>query len=346
MENIPKVYAAYSIDDFKRIQSSSGGVFSVIAENILNSYQGVVYGVAMSDDCYSAEYIRITKESDLCKLRGSKYMQANIGESFAKVKTDLESGLNVLFTGTGCIINGLKLFLGKEYGGLFCVDVVCHGVPSPALWKKYVLYQEKKHGKLIKVNFRCKDKGWEEFGLKENSLFISKSKDPFFKMFLRNYCLRPSCYDCIAKSDKRSDISLADFWGIGKVLPEMNDNKGISLVLVRTEKGQKLFNECVENIKYQNVDYAKAVSYNPAEYRSSARPDERDDFFVYMNSLEFEELSKKYLAETLKDKMRGKVADAKRIIKKILNRIIIRGGNNKHDTNMDYGILYTYEKDR
>lgn len=324
MENTPKVYAAYSLDNSKRIQSSSGGVFSVIAESILNSHKGVVYGVAMSDDCYSAEYVRITNETELFKIRGSKYLQANIGDTFSKVKVDLESGMTVLFSGTGCVVNGLKLFLRKEYINLFCVDVVCHGVPSPALWKKYVLYQEKTNGKLIKVNFRCKDKGWEEFGLKENSLFISRSKDPYFKMFLRNYCLRPSCYNCIAKNDKRSDISLADFWGISKVLPEMNDNKGISLVLVRTDKGQKLFSECSGIIKYMDVDYEKAVMYNPAEYSSSPKPDQRESFFVDMNSKEFEDLSKMYLSESTKEKMLGIINNGKRILRKILNRIIIR----------------------
>lgn len=209
------VYAAYAKDESLRMASSSGAVFSLLAEQIL-SREGVVYGVAMSLDCKSAEFIRVDTIDDLFKLRGSKYLQARVGSTYNRVKKDLEAGFDVLFSGVGCQINGLKAFLNKTYDNLFCVDVICHGVPSPALWKKYVEYMEKQNeSQMVSVNFRCKDDSWQNFGMKElgkdkKEVYISKDIDPFMQMFLRNYCLRPSCYDCTAKKVKMSDVTIAD----------------------------------------------------------------------------------------------------------------------------------------
>lgn len=244
-----KAYACYLRDDNKRMNSSSGAVFSALSSYIF-SVNGVVYGVAMADDCCSAVFISVTDEEGLKKLRGSKYLQAKIGDTYKNVKKDLLDGKTVLFTGTGCQINGLKNFLQKDYNNLICVDVICHGVPSPELWRKYVYYQEKKNkGKLEYVNFRCKDESWTNFGMKEiiqgkklKKKFISKDIDPYMLMFLRDYCLRPSCYECIAKKVKKSDITIADFWGIHRVATEMNDGKGTSLVLIRSEHGKQVFN--------------------------------------------------------------------------------------------------------
>ena len=158
----------------------------MLAEYVLEQH-GVVYGVAMSEDCYSAEFISVTCKEQLTKLRGSKYLQAKVGNSYKRVKEDLVSGTPVLFSGTGCQVNGLKSFLGKEYENLICVDVICHGALSPALWQKYATYQEQKNGgKLKDINFRCKDNGWTDFGMKEicksvpndetKKLYISKDK--------------------------------------------------------------------------------------------------------------------------------------------------------------------------
>ena len=121
-----KVYACYSKDKDVRLSSSSGAVFSSLAEYVLNK-NGIIYGVAMSEDCYSAEFIAVTDRSELIKLRGSKYLQAKVGDTFKKVKVELQSGKLVLFTGTGCQVNGLKKFLGKDYENLICMDVICHG---------------------------------------------------------------------------------------------------------------------------------------------------------------------------------------------------------------------------
>ncbi|MFR1286988.1 MAG: coenzyme F420 hydrogenase/dehydrogenase beta subunit N-terminal domain-containing protein [Subdoligranulum sp.] len=129
-----KVYACFNKDKDVRLSSSSGAVFSSLAEYVLNK-NGIVYGVTMSEDCYSAEFIAVKNKKELTKLRGSKYLQAKVRDAFKRVKEDLQSDKIVLFTGTSCQINGLKHFLGKDYKNLICVDVICHGAPSPALWR-------------------------------------------------------------------------------------------------------------------------------------------------------------------------------------------------------------------
>lgn len=292
-----------------REQSSSGGVFSVLAEQF-----EVIYGVAMTENCYGAEVIRV--EGEIAPLRGSKYVQAKVGEALKLVKEDLMVGRNVLFSGTGCQVNGLQCFLEKEYENLTCVDVICHGVPSPKLWREYAKYWEGKYGKIENVSFRCKDVSWKDFGMKVNQTYLSKETDPFMRMFLRDYCLRPACYECHAKAYKRADLTIADFWGIEKVAPEMDDGKGTSLVITRTEKGQKLFDTIKEELKWKKVSYEEGVRENPSEYRSVERPLQRDTFFIDLGKLSFEELEKKYLLNIKPSFSMRMVRKVKRIVKR------------------------------
>lgn len=325
-----KVFACYNTDEEIRMKSSSGGIFSMLAEKVLSD-NGVVYGVAMSEDCYSAEFIRVQDNSGLDKLRGSKYLQARIKDTFSNVKKDLQDGKKVLFSGTGCQVNGLKNFLKIEYDNLICMDVICHGTPSPALWEKYVRYQEMKYGKLVQVDFRCKENSWTDFGMKENKIYISKDTDAYMQMFLRNYSLRPSCYSCSAKKIKLSDLTIADFWGIESVAPEMNDNKGTSLVLLRTEKGNEIFAQIKAGIKIKEVSYQDAIKGNPSEYISVERPREREEFFLDMNSMKFEELEKKYAAPV----RLSLLSKLKKQIKKILKNLV--GG-----VNVNFGKIMDY----
>lgn len=329
-----KVYACYNTDKDVRMSSSSGAIFSLLAEYVLEQ-QGVIYGVKMSDDCYSAEFTRVADELGLVKLRGSKYLQAKVGNTYKRVKEDLIAGRLVLFSGTGCQVNGLKSFLKKDYDNLLCVDVICHGVPSPTLWVKYVKNQEQKNGgKLIGINFRCKDDSWNDFGMKEilgniqkeeqKRLYIPKDNDTYMMMFLHDYCLRPSCYECVSKKVKRADLTIADFWGINEVAPEMDDGNGTSLVILRTDKGKKIFKVLNRNLQIKEVSYEDGVRNNPAEYRSCARPQQRDTFFDDMQKMVFEELEKKY-TEPIKASLKSRM---KRKIKKTMKSILqaIRGG--------------------
>lgn len=313
-----KTYAAFSKNIHERLKSSSGGIFSLIAKEIIFR-GGIVYGVLMTKDCKAVEYRRVVDVYELEKLRGSKYLQAKIGNTYEKVKKDLESNLNVLFTGTACQVNGLKKYLGKDYSTLFCVDIVCHGVPSPKLWEEYI---ESKHKRdIIDIQFRCKDLGWSNYGMKEitrkKSYFIPKEENPFMVMFLKDFCLRPSCYKCLAKENKLSDMSIGDFWGIDDVAPEMNDDKGISLIILRTDKGEQLFVDIQEKLLYKKVTYEEGIRCNPAENRSAAKPLERTYFFSDMNKMSFEELRKKYViipSPSIKKRI-------KKIAKNILGKI-------------------------
>lgn len=282
-------YGCYSYNDNIRYESSSGGMFTVLAKEII-SQGGVVYGTSLSDDCKQAFIRRVDVQEDLCYLAGSKYLQSNVGQAYQSVKQDLINGNKVLFTGCPCQVNGLVNFLGEQYENLICIDVICHGVPSPKLWRIYADFIEsKKQIKLVHVNFRSKIHSWKDFGLKYNvnkkSFYSSKNENAFLQLFLRNYCLRPSCYECNSKKNRYADISLGDFWGIEKVIPELDDSKGTSLLIVRTKKGEKIIEQIKDQIKYLSCDYDQAVKNNTAEYQSVIKPPQRESFFLDVNKM-------------------------------------------------------------
>ena len=335
-KDVIHTYAAYNKNEKIRINSSSGGVFTLLAEFVLND-GGIVYGVAMSNDCYSNNFERVCNTEDLKKLRGSKYIQAKMGSVYNDVSKDLKKGIKVLFSGTGCQINGLKCFLQKDYDNLFCVDIVCHGVPSQKVWKKYVESIETERGKLESINFRSKELGWIDFGLKENELFVPKDSNSFFQFFNRCYCLRPSCYCCTAKDDKRSDITIADFWGIENILPELSDDKGVSLVLIRTNKGDTVFQSVKDKMYFKEVSYEEGIRENSSEYISHDRPCERDIFFSDLERMSIKQLENKYIKVPMWKRVGRKV---KRTIKKILGGV----PQIKQRTNADYGMLLTFKK--
>lgn len=343
-----EVYACYNVNEEVRLNSSSGAVFSALAEYVLEQH-GVVYGVAMAEDCYFAEFISVESIEELKKLCGSKYLQARMGNTYKSVKNDLDTGRIVLFTGTGCQINGLKGFLKKEYDNLICTDVICHGAPSPGLWRKYAKYREEQnHRKLKNINFRCKNDGWADFGMKEEmndisanelkKMYISKKTDPYMQMFLRDYCLRPSCYECKAKTVKMADMTIADFWGIDNIAPDMNDGLGTSLVLVRTDKGKRIFNEISNCMKLKKVSYEDGVRSNPAEFRSCIRPQQRNIFFEDMHNMTFDELRMKYAAPI----QVGYSTRIKRKMKQLICKIMVNGGVHKVN-NMNYGLLFVFD---
>lgn len=304
-----KAYGFNTLDDEIRRESSSGGAFSAFSQYILDR-GGVVFGVELSSDCRHAEFTAVTDKNELYRLRKSKYMQADTGDSFKQALNYLNEGREVLFTGTPCQINGLKKFLNKDFENLICADIVCHGAPSEKLWNRYVDYMnEKPDGKISSVNFRCKKNGWKQYGIeikKENNSTVleERAKNPYISMFLDDYCLRPSCYDCKAKGNNLSDITMGDFWGIDNVLSEMNDDKGSSLIIVRTAKGRRLLEAIENNALIKETEYEKAVSYNPAEFKSVERPQKRQNFYEDLNNESFERMIKLYATEPLKERIK------------------------------------------
>lgn len=305
------VYAAKNNNEEIRIKSSSGGIFTLLAEQII-AEGGVVFGARFNESWEVVHDYTETIEG-LEPFRGSKYVQSVIGDNFIKAKQFLKDGRKVLFSGTPCQIAGLKKFLRKEYENLLTVEVVCHGVPSPMVWRDYLDYKRAKRavGKntvssslnelpvIAGISFRDKTNGWKKFAFKisyaaskaaENSLSKSAdntnyeitpfSEDLFMKGFLKNLYLRPSCYHCAARQGKSgADISIADYWGIQSIHPEIDDDKGTGLILINTKQGANYFNSTANQIDSLISSYNKAIMQNPCIVKSVKEPNRRQQFW-------------------------------------------------------------------
>lgn len=255
-EFMPTAYAAMSQNDSVREESSSGGIFSLLAEEILRQ-DGTVFGAAF-DEQFNVCHQSAESQQTLEKLRGSKYVQSDCTSVYKIVKEKLNAKEIVLYTGTPCQIAALKQYLGKEYENLFTAEVLCHGVPSPKLWEKYLEWQRENYQSDIKsISFRKKTLGWKQFSVEiqfENSKIYTKpfGEDLYGDLFLKNISLRPSCYHCKFKEIPRcADLSLGDCWGIEKIFPDMDDNRGTSVVLVHSKKGQNLFDKICSTTIYK-----------------------------------------------------------------------------------------------
>lgn len=285
-ERIPvAVCAAKHYDDNIRLASSSGGVFTFIAEKVIDE-GGVVFGARFNDQWEVIHDYVETKEKLSC-FRGSKYVQSRIGDTYKQVLHFLQSGRKVLFTGTSCQIAGLKLFLRKEYDNLLTADIICHGVPSPKVWKKYLNEITSTDSlQVTNISFRNKQEGWKNFSLKVEMkgkrLYLRSFKsDLYFDFFLSNMILRPSCYSCPAKSGKScSDITLGDFWGIENVCPEFDDDKGCSVVLIYNPQIKYL----IEGMLVGNIVYNQAKQGNPSLEVSVNCPVNRNYFFRLLDN--------------------------------------------------------------
>lgn len=288
-----KVFSTINEDVRIRKESSSGGMFSAIAENIINN-QGYVFGAKFTNDwlvchdyCDSIE--------NLWKFRGSKYVQSKINDSYIKAENLLKKNNLVLFSGSPCQIAGLKKFLRKDYDNLITVDFICHGVPSPLVWNKYlneIIKKKSKNnkdfGNITYINFREKTNGWKDFSLKIVSdtkcvIEDSHKNNIYLKGFFANIFLRPSCYDCKCKSGKsRSDISIADFWGVDSIINNIDDYLGVSLVTINSSKGYKLFKNL--KLKSQEVDFNLAKALNSGFSSKIEIPKNRKRFFDSINN--------------------------------------------------------------
>ena len=307
-------FAAKNLNDDVRLSSSSGGLFTLFAEKTINE-GGVIFG-AQFDENWSVVHGEATTIEDLSKFRGSKYVQSNIGDAYVKAKDYLKQGRKVLFSGTSCQIMGLKRYLGKDYPNLFTIDVICHGVPSPAVWKKYldeiieVTHKGKTNqyrslftsvipetdapvqGTLVGISFRDKTYGWRKssFALyfakasaagekkQFRSLIANDYRSKYFVAFNNNLTIRHSCFNCLAKGGRcGSDITMADFWCIEKELPDFSDDKGVSICMCNTEKGINVFNAL--KMEVREVSYTQAVFHNRAWHVSLPPHPNREKFF-------------------------------------------------------------------
>lgn len=280
-----KVLAEKNRDEEIRSTSSSGGVFYEIAKNFIHN-GGVVYGCAL-DENMTARHICVDSIEELKKLKGSKYVQSDMGNTMAEVKRRLAAGEKILFSGTPCQTAGLRNYLGKDYEGLLVVDVLCHGVPSPKLFADYLEYLSQKFGggKPISVNFRNKQRGWKRLYMEvcfDNGKrhYIYSGYDRYEGMFLNNMSLRPSCYECkFTKAERYGDLTLGDFWGIGKKYPQWDDDKGISVVMLNTDKGISAYERISEQFEGKEEDFDTAKAGQRTLYAPTVKNQNRDAFY-------------------------------------------------------------------
>lgn len=275
-----EAYALKHQDEQIRMNSRSGGAFTLLSDRILER-GGVIYGTEF-DSSFCVHHARADSETLRNRFRGSKYAQSDMEDCFSMVRKDLCSGIPVLFTGTACQVAGLNRYLQTfktDISRLYTADIVCYGVPSNKLWSEYLSYVlKKKNGSCIqKAEFRDKTFGWASH---YESIWIDGSKHASqdFALLFGDACiLRPSCYHCKhANLNRPADFTLGDFWGIDDVLEGFNDNKGISLLLVNSEKGSAMFDTIREQAECCHVEADQYLARNPNLRIPTNRPACRD----------------------------------------------------------------------
>lgn len=325
-QSLSNIYAAINKDEKIRKGSSSGGIFTMIAERIIEE-GGVVFGAKFSNR-WEVVHGYIESKEEIAMLRGSKYVQSKVEQSYQQVKAFLKQNRKVLFSGTPCQIAGLKAYLHKIYPNLITLDFICHGVPSPKVLNKYIDEKVDTRKSIRSIQFRNKDEGWKKFCFtldfipsysKTPPIHEASLENDFLKGFIHNLYLRPSCHTCHFKSFRSgSDITLADAWGIQYYRPEIDDDKGISLVIPLTPIGvdviQSIRND--SNSHFIEIDKEIIEIHNPGAYHSAKVHKNRKKFFQLLNKeeLDFKSIIKRCLPPpTYWDKLMWSIN--KRIIK-------------------------------
>ena len=324
-----RAFAVKNLNAADRVNSASGGVFPLIAKFILKR-NGVVFGAAY-DGKFRVSHIRIENIEDIVKLQSAKYTQSILGNSFKKVKEDLENNKWVVFSGTPCQCAGLKTFLRREYSKLITIDLICHGVPSPVVWETYVKWRSEKENKgqlPLKINMRSKYSGWSRFNYSTEFDYgngkimrTSNSKDLFMQAFVGNLCLRKSCSQCMAKGIERcSDFTLGDYWGIWEKYAEFDDDQGVSVVLIHSEKAEQILDLIKEDIEYMEVAIEDTHRRNPSMVSNSQEHINRNKFLQEITTENFEKILKECLFQKEKSGFNGK-------LKRIWSKYLIRKEN-------------------
>ncbi len=283
LNNIRAAYAMKHKDDTILMNSTSGGIFTALSDKILDK-GGVIYGAAF-DENMVVRHIRAVDSIGRDEMRGSKYVKSDIGGIFSLIRQDLQAGKCVLFTGTPCQIEGLKLFLKEKTDNLICVDLVCHGVPSPKILKDYFnLLERKAHSRITRYQFRPKRWTWHEH--REIAFFENgkeQSTELWPSIYYSRLATRPSCHNCkFTNLNRPGDITIADCRGIDKIKPDFGSNEGVSLVLINTEKGKEALNAIKNEIILEEVDVNDVLQ---PPMKCSSTPNPRRDLFwnVYLD---------------------------------------------------------------
>ncbi len=298
------IYAAINKDPVKRESSSSGGVFTALAEYILK-IGGAVYGAAFDAD-YQVVHVRVDRTEDLVRLRGSKYVQSILGDTYTKVRRDLSDNRKVLFSGTPCQVKGLEAFLQNKHENLLLCDVLCHGVPPVGIWRQYLTYISQNRKAIRHISFRNKEYGWRNQALCidfENDRYIARLTEcPYYILYFRHNILRPSCHNCqYARYERSGDITLGDFWGVEDSLQgkTLDDGQGVSVVMANTAKGKQLLQCAADQLILRESTPREA--YQVILDGPVARAKTRDEFWKYYKNHTFEDVLRKYGRWTKKD---------------------------------------------
>lgn len=313
-------------------RSSSGGMFGLLASNVL-SRGGVVAGAAWGAGCKELRHIVVEEESDLDSVMRSKYVQSSVGhEVYEEVRSVLRAGHPALFAGTACQVAGMRSYLGKlADSDLFLgVDVICHGVPSPELWRRWLEHVEAREaGEVHAVNFRSKITGWLSYSVmykyiteKDNASRFSANRfaeDWYMRAFLGNASLRPSCLECPFKRRCGSDVTLGDFWGIQRQHPEVPVEGGVSAVVCNTDKGATAVSRISSSVDSGTSTFDKVVAGNPSLVRSVAPYGDREAFMVAVaEGVPISDMMSRWDFEpTIKQRF---ISKAKGVVKKLLRR--------------------------
>lgn len=315
--------ATYNKNEEQRLRSTSGGVFYLLAKQVLED-GGVVFGATYNSE-NKVVHQSVVAADDIVTLQGAKYVQSELRDTFIEAEETLKAGRKVLFSSTPCQIAGLKKYLAKDYEELLTVDLVCHGVPSPLAWESYLEYRKEKDKQeevADKINVRSKETGWSRYAYSveycyKNGYVYQKpsAQDPYMRAFVSNMTLRPSCNECHFKGVKRcSDFTLGDFWGIWDIKPEMDDNKGTSLVIIHSEKGKEYWKKIEESCVSISVSEEESYKENPSMMAPASVHPDRDELLQKLNEQSFSIVEER-LPEIKEWK---KPSLLKRVVRKIL----------------------------
>lgn len=306
----PVAFAAKSENDPMRMRSSSGGAFYELASQMLRD-GGYVCG-AVFDESFHVRHVVSNSQEDLLRMMGSKYAQSDMGYCYREIQEKLSAGEKVLFSGCPCQVAGLRTFLGKEYPNLLLVELICHGIPSDHMLQTYIHMQEKKYGaKLIRMEFRNKKRGWHnssvrmEFG---NGSVHSEPMtfDTYMQGYFRGVTLKESCYSCQFRGFKScSDLTIGDLWGAELSIPDMDDNNGLSAVIVNSEKGALLLNR--SEIVRRQLEIDIILKYNQSLLESFDEGAQRTAFYAYAERYDLERAIRAFFQETLLQKTKRKL---------------------------------------
>lgn len=278
-------FAYRTCNEEYRTICSSGGVFLSLA-NLFIDIGGIVYGAAFDNE-FKLRHESAHTSNELIRLAGSKYLQSDINDIYKEIKEKLTLGNKVIFFGMTCQVEGLLAYLGRSYNDLYCVDLICMGIPSPMVWDKYLQTYYNKNN-IHKINFKDKSRGWHCFSFYVESIdgditSIPGFDNSYMECMFKGYSIRPSCFSCNYKCESKiSDITIADCWGCEKYIPELDDNKGLSMVIVHSLKGRRLLSMLRETGIVESFDYNNVLKYNSNYSKSISLKRGRNLFYLLL----------------------------------------------------------------